>query len=120
MLFRSPVRSGDRITEPEAAKKVIDYIQNVIEPEILSYGGGHNKLTQNQFDALCSLKYNFGGYSKSDLRQAIQIDPNPNRNPNIRKHFTTGWKDGILKRRRNKEFDLYAKGDYIPYNQNIT
>ena len=112
-----PVRPGDRIEEPEASRKVNNYVETIIQPEILSYGGGHNKLTQNQFDALCSLKYNFGGYAKSDLRGAIQINPNPNKNPEIKKHFTTGWKDAILLDRRTSEYDLYAKGDYTPYNQ---
>lgn len=112
-----PVRPGDRIEEPEASKKVNNYVETIIQPEILSYGGGHNKLTQNQFDALCSLKYNFGGYAKSDLKNAIQINPNPNKNPEIKKHFTTGWKDAILLDRRTSEYDLYAKGDYTPYNQ---
>jgi polyphosphate kinase 2 len=112
-----PVRPGDKIEEPEASKKVNNYVETIIQPEILSYGGGHNKLTQNQFDALCSLKYNFGGYAKSDLKNAIQINPNPNKNPEIKKHFTTGWKDAILLDRRTSEYDLYAKGDYTPYNQ---
>jgi len=112
-----PVRPGDRIEEPDASKKVNNYVENVIQPEILSYGGGHNKLTQHQFDALCSLKYNFGGYANSDLKKAIQINPNPNKNPEIKKHFTTGWKDAILLDRRTSEYDLYAKGDYTPYNQ---
>ena len=112
-----PVRPGDTITEPEASKKVNDYVKNIVEPEILSYGGGHNKLTQNQFDALCSLKYNFGGYATSDLKKAIQINPNPNRNPEIEKHFTTGWKDDELIKRRKHEYSLYSKGDYTTYNQ---
>jgi GH24 family phage-related lysozyme (muramidase) len=112
-----PVRYGDTILEPEASKKVNDYVKNTVEPEILSYGGGHNKLTQHQFDALCSLKYNFGGYSKSDLKKAIQINPNPNRNTEIEKHFTTGWKDGELIKRRKHEYGLYSKGDYTTYNQ---
>ncbi len=112
-----PVRPGDIITEPEASKKVNDYVKNTVEPEILSYGGGHNKLTQHQFDALCSLKYNFGGYAKSDLKKAIQINPNPNRNTEIEKHFTTGWKDGELIKRRKHEYGLYSKGDYTTYNQ---
>jgi polyphosphate kinase 2 len=130
-----PVRPGDIITEPEASKKVNDYlehgspevkdsqgktIQKAVSPiksQILSLGGGHQKLTQNQFDALCSLMYNYGGYATSNLRKTIQINPNPQKNPEIEKHFTTGWKDGELIKRRKHEYGLYSKGDYTTYNQ---
>ena len=110
------VKKGDKITEPVAAKKVIDYVRNIVEREILSYGGGHDKLSQNQFDALCSLKYNFGGYGRSNLKKAIDKNPNPKKNPEIKKHFTTGWKDAELGDRRAKEYSLYSSGDYVPYN----
>ena len=110
------VKKGDTIKEPIAAQKVIDYIKNTVEPEILSYGGGHDKLNQHQFDALCSLLYNFGGYRKSDLKKAIDKNPNPKKNPEIKKHFTTGWKDAELGDRRAKEYSLYSSGDYVPYN----
>ena len=105
-----------KLPQTPRAKKVIDYVRNIVEPEILSYGGGHDKLSQNQFDALCSLKYNFGGYGRSDLKKAIDKNPNPKKNPEIQKHFTTGWKDPELKDRRVKEYSLYSSGDYVPYN----
>lgn len=118
MINGRPVKPGDKISEPEAAEKVNNYINDTVEPEILSYGGGHDKLSQIQFDALCSLKYNFGGYGASNLKKAIDKNPNPKKNPSIEKHFTSGWKDNELTDRRKKEFALYSSGDYVPYNYN--
>jgi GH24 family phage-related lysozyme (muramidase) len=128
------VKQGDKITEPEAYKALINFLENgtpavkdsqgniirkavpSIKSQILSLGGGHQKLEQNQFDALCSLMYNYGGYVNSDLKKTIQLNPNPQQNPEIKKHFTTKWKDPELKNRRDKEFLLYSIGDYVPYN----
>lgn len=71
----------------------------------------YSDITQNQFDALCSLVYNIGigAFAKSTILNKVNINPN---NPLIHDQFLK-WcyvdkitNTGLLKR-RNKESILY-------------
>jgi polyphosphate kinase 2 len=110
-----PVKPGDTIDEPSASIYVNDFINKHINNQLLNLPG-HNKLTQQQFDALCSLTYNLRGnvdaYNGTDLQKTISANPN---SPNVKKHFTENWVNLTLKR-RNREYMIYSEGIYKPVN----
>ena len=109
------VKPGDTIDEPSASKHVDNFINKNINNQLLNLPG-HNKLTQQQFDALCSLTYNLIGnvaaYNGTNLQKTISVNPN---SPNVKKHFTENWENLTLKR-RGREYEIYSQGKYEPIN----
>ena len=101
------VKMGDRITEEQAEKFLIDDLA-VVEREVNRYGF---ELTQNQFDALVSFVYNVGArnFRSSTLLKRLKDNPN---DPDIANQFKR-WVYGNgkvlpgLVRRRNEEAKLY-------------
>ena len=101
------VKMGDRITEEQAEKFLIDDLA-VAETEVNRYG---LHLTQNQFDALVSFVYNVGArnFRSSTLLKRLKANPN---DPDIANQFKR-WVYGGgkvlpgLVRRRNEEAKLY-------------
>jgi lysozyme len=108
----APVTMGMKINEPVGRALLDGRLQNTIETINDSV---HVVLTQNQFDALCSLAYNIGEHNflESSLLRAI------NRNEKIYRDLFVRWKyvtidgqkvvsNGLLKR-RNIEYDLFME-----------
>jgi lysozyme len=101
------VKMGDKITEGEAEKFLIDDLI-VAETEVNRYGLNIN---QNQYDALVSFVYNVGAgnFRSSTLLKRLKENPN---DPDIKKQFKR-WVHGGGKvlpgliRRRNDESKLY-------------
>ena len=101
------VKMGDRITEEQAEKFLIDDLA-VAEREVNRYGFD---LTQNQFDALVSFVFNVGvgNFRSSTLLKRLKANPN---DPDIANQFKR-WVYGNgkvlpgLVRRRNEEAKLY-------------
>ena len=101
------VKMGDRITEEQAEKFLIDDLA-VAEREVNRYG---LNLTQNQFDALVSFVFNVGvgNFRSSTLLKRLKANPN---DPDIANQFKR-WVYGGgkvlpgLVRRRNDEAKLY-------------
>lgn len=101
------VKIGDRITEEQAEKFLIDDLI-VAETEVNRYGLNIN---QNQFDALVSFVYNVGAgnFRGSTLLKRLKANPN---DPDIANQFKK-WVYGGgkvlpgLVRRRNEEAKLY-------------
>ena len=101
------VKMGDRITEEQAEKFLIDDLA-VAEREVNRYG---LNLTQNQFDALVSFVFNVGvgNFRSSTLLKRLKANPN---DPDIANQFKK-WVYGGgkvlpgLVRRRNEEAKLY-------------
>ena len=101
------VKMGDRITEEQAEKFLIDDLA-VAEREVNRYG---LNLTQNQFDALVSFVFNVGvgNFRSSTLLKRLKANPN---DPDIANQFKRWvYCDGKvlpgLVRRRNDEAKLY-------------
>lgn len=109
------VKPGDTIDEPSASVWVENFINKNINNQLLSLPG-HDKLTQQQFDALCSLTYNLANnvsaYNGTNLQKTISANPN---SPNVKKHFTTKWEPLTLERRK-REYKIYSEGKYEPIN----
>ena len=101
------VKMGDRITEEQAEKFLIDDLA-VAETEVNRYG---LHLTQNQFDALVSFVFNVGvgNFRSSTLLKRLKANPN---DPDIANQFKK-WVYGNgkvlpgLVRRREDEAKLY-------------
>ena len=101
------VKMGDRITEEQAEKFLIDDLA-VAEREVNRYG---LNLTQNQFDALVSFVFNVGvgNFRSSTLLKRLKANPN---DPDIANQFKK-WVYGGgkvlpgLVRRREEEAKLY-------------
>ena len=93
-----------KVNKQQAQNLVTKKLDNLL-PRLLSLPN-HDKLKQNQLDALLSLAYNagLGGYRNSNLAKVIQKNPNSN---SVEKYFTTNWAN--LKR-RIKEFNIYKNG----------
>ena len=101
------VKMGDRITEEQAEKFLIDDLI-VAETEVNRYGFD---LTQNQFDALVSFVFNVGvgNFRSSTLLKRLKANPN---DPDIANQFkkwvyVNGKVLPGLVRRRNDEAKLY-------------
>ena len=105
------VRLGQTVTLQDAEKLLAYYLSNVIlfVPEV----------TQNKFDAMCSLIYNIGlpNFRKSTLLKKVKENPD---DLSIRDEFmkwTMARKNGQLVslpglvRRRKAEADLYFKDE---------
>lgn len=105
----SKIKLGDVISEPDATELLKWEVDN--KTAVLnSYG---LKLTQNQFDSLCSFIYNLGigAFAKSTLLKKIKQNP---ADPSIRAEFMR-WvnNDGKVMKglvtRRTAEADNYFK-----------
>lgn len=101
------VKPNDVITNEEA-EKFFEEDLNVVEDEINQY---NLDLNQNQFDALTSFVFNVGGkqFRTSTLLKKIKVNPNDTtiRNEFLRWIYSNGKPSMGLKRRREKEANLY-------------
>ena len=120
-----PVSSKDKpITREQGEELLKNFLNTRVVPSLNNYL--KVSLTQNQFDALCSMMYQMG--NKGFLNSAIftEINKNPN-SPKIKNLFlsnqyaTVGGEvsNGVLERRK-KEYELYSSPEGINYEKEQT
>lgn len=109
---KTKVKKGDKITQAQC-DELLSYHLKHVEDWLNTYAKWCN---QNQFDALCSFLHQYGtnligrGYLNTDtaiktgnlgaIRRFLLNDFN---------HVDIKKKDGLLKKRREKELDLFNK-----------
>lgn len=102
--------NGDKVTmqdpqiTPERAMKLFE---NLLKHyELAVYSVTRDDISQNQFNALCSLCYNIGvnAFKKSTVVKRVNADPN---DTSIGDAFMMWKKPAVLIKRRQREVQLY-------------
>lgn len=102
--------TGKRVTmgdPPLTKEQAISMFYSLVKPyETAVWSVTRDDITQNQFNALCSLCYNIGvhGFKKSTVVRRVNANPN---DPKISAVFQMWKKPIVLLPRRKREVALY-------------